>query len=524
MPETYELEPQPPHKPRRFAWGSFFTVLLLMPVLVQWVAFLMGLALGVVFDASGLKLLNNGYYLEPWMLLVGAVMAFVLGWRYKSQKTQPANWQFHYGALIAPIVYTVAVYAIVFALGKISSGAVLWLGVGLIAFALTSISLSFSASASSGWVILWIPVATYTFFILGFAAKSWRRGFFKPVSSKILVITVLICAGLLAFAVWQYYDRSQRMLSPVERAYTRVSEQIGEQQNYAWRRNTNPALSDMPAVVLRGVSTLSISSDFPRLDGATAVFPIYASAVHSIYQKPQNVEEQKQLDQLVQSSRTPNAYQRLIDSEVDLIFVAAPSQKQIEAAQAQGLTLQMTPIAKEAFVFLVNQQNPVKTLAVQQIRDIYSGRINNWREVGGQGARILAFQRAEGSGSQSTMVNHVMEGVPLRAPLKEAVFEGMGGMIEGVAEYRNAENALGYSFRYYSTRMNTSDEIRLLAIDGIEPTVENIRNGNYPFTVDVYMVTARPVSENTQKLMDWFLSEQGQQLVHDVGYVPVSHE
>lgn len=423
MPETHVLEPQPLYKPQRFAWGSFFVVLLLIPMLVQWVAFLMGLALSSVLNGLDLKQFNDNYYLMPWMLLVGTVTAFVLGWRYKSKKTQPDNWQFHYGALIASFVYTVVVYALVFTLGKISSGAVLWLGIGLIAFALTFINLVFSASASSGWVFFWIPVATYAFFLLGFAARTWRRGIFKLASTKILLMTVLICVGLLVFAAWQYYDRSQQMLSPVERAYTRVSEQIGGQQNYAWRRNTNPALSDMPAVVLQGVSTLSISSDFPRLDGATAVFSIYASAVHAIYQKPQNTEERKQLDQLVQSSRTPNAYQRLIDGEVDLIFVAAPSQKQIEAAQAQGLTLQMTPIAKEAFVFLVNQQNPVKTLAVQQIRDIYSGRTNNWREVGGQGARILAFQRAEGSGSQSTMVNHVMEGVPLRAPLKEAVLK-----------------------------------------------------------------------------------------------------
>ena len=125
------------------------------------------------------------------------------------------------------------------------------------------------------------------------------------------------------------------------------------------------------------------------------------------------------------------------------------------------------------------------------------------------------------------MENTVMQGRTFREPIQEEFMANMGGVIVGVADYRNGVNALGYSFRYYATQMVMSDGIRLLAVDGIEPTPENIRNGSYPFTVDVYMVTAtsenRSITENTQKMMDWFLSEEGQQLVEEVGYVPLVH-
>lgn len=94
-------------------------------------------------------------------------------------------------------------------------------------------------------------------------------------------------------------------------------------------------------------------------------------------------------------------------------------------------------------------------------------------------------------------------------------------MVDIVAEYRNTHNAIGYTFRYYATQMHSNKEIKLLAINDVAPTVENIRNGSYPYTVDVYMVTREHPTAETQNLVDWFLSPQGQQLVQDVGYVPL---
>ena len=95
----------------------------------------------------------------------------------------------------------------------------------------------------------------------------------------------------------------------------------------------------------------------------------------------------------------------------------------------------------------------------------------------------------------------------------------MGGIVSQVAEFRNSTAAIGYSFRWYATVMNGNPGIKLLAIDGVEPTVDNIRNGSYPFTIDVYAVTARTTNPNAAKIVDWITSDEGQKLIEKVGYV-----
>ncbi|GAR44797.1 PBP superfamily domain protein [Salmonella enterica] len=119
------------------------------------------------------------------------------------------------------------------------------------------------------------------------------------------------------------------------------------------------------------------------------------------------------------------------------------------------------------------------------------------------------------------MLAKVMKNTRMMSPQETEVVSVMDGMIKVIAEYRNTHGAIGYTFRYYATQMNADKNIKLLAVNGIAPTVDNIRNGTYPYTVDVYMVTREHPTAETQKLVDWFLSPQGQQLVQDVGYVPL---
>jgi phosphate transport system substrate-binding protein len=158
---------------------------------------------------------------------------------------------------------------------------------------------------------------------------------------------------------------------------------------------------------------------------------------------------------------------------------------------------------------------------LEQIQDIYQKNITNWNMVGGNDENIIAFQRPENSGSQTIMLAMVMAGKTLPAPIREEYSEGMGGIISDVARYRNFSNAIGYSFRYYATAMNPHSNIKLLSIDGVEPTIQNIRNGTYPFTIDVYAVTAGTENENAGILIEWILSEQGQRFIEACGYVAV---
>ena len=129
------------------------------------------------------------------------------------------------------------------------------------------------------------------------------------------------------------------------------------------------------------------------------------------------------------------------------------------------------------------------------------------------------FQRDEGSGSQSALVRF-MGDTPLMEPEKENVIAGMGGIIEKTADYRNYPTAIGYSFRFYSTEMVQNGEIKLLELNGIAPTKENILNGTYPVASVFFAVhLASNDNPNIQPLLDWILSEQGQTLVDRTGYV-----
>lgn len=117
--------------------------------------------------------------------------------------------------------------------------------------------------------------------------------------------------------------------------------------------------------------------------------------------------------------------------------------------------------------------------------------------------------------------SQVMKNVRMISPQETEVASVMEGMIKVIAEYRNTNNSIGYTFRYYATQMNADKNIKLLAINGIAPTVESIRNGNYPYIVDAFMVTRESITSETKKLVEWFLTPQVQSLVEDVGYVPI---
>ena len=260
-----------------------------------------------------------------------------------------------------------------------------------------------------------------------------------------------------------------------------------------------------------------------RLDGATALYPVYAAFAQAVF--PES-DDYVPFHSTVECNGTIDAYQRLINGEVDMIFAAAPSQAQLEAAEHAGMELHMTPIGSEAFVFFVNNKNPVTGLTVEQVRGIYTGAITNWSQVGGRRQSIRPFQRAENSGSQSAL-QRLMGDLPLIEPEEEDRVAGMGGIIREVASYRNYRNAIGFSFRYYATEMVRNGDIRLLALDGVEPTKETIRDGTYPISSYFYAVTAAPIgkpapeerNETMAAFLNWILSPQGQTLVEETGYV-----
>ena len=258
----------------------------------------------------------------------------------------------------------------------------------------------------------------------------------------------------------------------------------------------------------------TLDEELPRLDGATALFPVYCSFVEATYHKQADIKS------LVQFSRTTKAYENLIKGETDIIFVAGPSKEQMTMAKEAGVEFQMYPIGYEAFVFIVNSKNPVSNISIQQIRDIYSGKITRWSELGGNNAKIRPFQRDKNSGSQTAFEKIFGKENEMLAPEMRQVASGMGGLVDAVADYENHSNAIGYSFRYYIETMENNPGIKILSLSGIAPTKETIRNKTYPICDSFYAITVKGrETENVKRFIEWMQGSQAQTLIEKVGYV-----
>lgn len=337
----------------------------------------------------------------------------------------------------------------------------------------------------------------------------------KPKLYKILFFSFL---GICVLTIGGY-----EMNKAWHNSFAKVNEQGVNLELY------KPFAENTKAVSLEEESTLKIGNNLPRLDGATALYPLYAAFAQAVYPardydihaaKEEYINNNQDQGE-VACSNTINAYTRLMNGEADIIFAARPSEQQLAEAQSRGLEFVLTPIGKEAFVFFVNSRNGVSGLTTSQIQDIYSGKITNWQEVGGKNEKIRAFQRPENSGSQ-TMLQKLMEGKDLMTPPKEDIASGMGDIIKQTASYRNYKNAIGYSFLFFATEMIQNNEIKLLEVDGVKPDKNTIASREYPLAAEFYAVTVEGSDNpNINDFIKWILSPQGQYLVEKTGYTPI---
>ena len=263
-------------------------------------------------------------------------------------------------------------------------------------------------------------------------------------------------------------------------------------------------------------NTLQFTEKLPKIDGAAALFPVYSAFVNATY--PDTTEL---YDGNFEYNNTPLGYSLLAEKNTDIFIGVYPSEEQKAYAEECNTTFEYTPIGTEGFVFFVHKDNPIDTLTTEQIKGIYSGEITNWKQVGGKNEKIEAFQRNEGSGSQSMLKRFMGDTKIMEAP-KELKNDLMAGIIEQVSNYKNKTNSIGFSFRYYVEGIIKNPDIKMVSVDGIAPTAENIRHGKYPIVTPIYAVTYKEqTNENVKKLLDWILSDEGQYIIEKTGYVGV---
>jgi phosphate transport system substrate-binding protein len=259
-------------------------------------------------------------------------------------------------------------------------------------------------------------------------------------------------------------------------------------------------------------------NNYPRVDGSTATIPLSENLAAKLLSL--TPEEGKAF---IKHNKTHSAYVNLIEGKADIIFVTEPSSGELELAKKSGVELEVVPVVKEAFVFLVNKKNPIDIISVKQLQDIYQGKIKNWKELGGPDKEIIPYQRPDNSGSQTNMLSQVMKDSEIMDAPKELKPGEMDGLIEVIASYDNSDKAIGYSVYYFANSMYNKETIKFVKVDGVEPKNDTIKSGEYPFTSAYYAVLKKTEAKdsNARKLLAWILSDEGQKLAEQSGYVPL---
>ncbi|MDF1499297.1 MAG: phosphate ABC transporter substrate-binding protein [Anaerolineales bacterium] len=214
----------------------------------------------------------------------------------------------------------------------------------------------------------------------------------------------------------------------------------------------------------------------------------------------------------------------LVNGTVDIANASrAMKAEEIDQALSQGIDPVEFVIARDAIAVIVNPNNPVRRLTLQQISDIYSGKINNWQEVGGEDRPIVRLSRETNSGTHVYFLENV-----LRMGEKEnrTLFSRDTLLLpssEGItSEVRQNPNAIGYDGLGYVT-----EEVKVIAVasfsggDYIFPSAESVNSKEYPIARDLYMYTAGEPEGDVAVFLEWVLGGEAQDIVKELGFVPI---
>ena len=264
--------------------------------------------------------------------------------------------------------------------------------------------------------------------------------------------------------------------------------------------------------------------EFPITDGSTACIPLIAQIMaDTTGMDLETAQSAVNTNTTAQAWRNLGLYGGNSGDAVKLIIAyEAPESVKEELAES-GDPLDQKALGRDALVFIVNEANPVQSLTRQQLREIYAGKITNWKEVGGNDQEIVAFQRREDSGSQTLFQKLLIQGGELMDAPTELAPAMMGELVDSIAEYNNSANAIGFSVYYYISEMYTKPGLRLLAVDDVAPSSQTIADQSYPLCNEFYAAVRQDSASGSPEriVYDWLSTDAGRACVEKSGYVAV---
>ena len=297
------------------------------------------------------------------------------------------------------------------------------------------------------------------------------------------------------------------------------SDANGEYENFVYRLEYYLIDEDgsITAIEAEGeLGSLFANGDFPVMDSSTARKPLTAD-IYNVFVANHGHEGAKPL-----CSTTHGAWLNIADRKVDIALLAAPTKEETDYLNERGVTIEMKLYGGDGLVFIGNSANPVQNLTHEQIIAIYQGNIKNWSEVGGPDVPISVYYRDDQSGSQRLFEKMVFKG--LEPPDYENLgFWYMDEMSTIVEIVMDDPYAIGYSIMTYLDDVYSNEALKVFAVNGVEPSVDTVKNSTYPYHTQGYVVirSDEPVGSPARRLYDWFGTKVCDEMLVACGITPL---
>ncbi|VAX23526.1 Phosphate ABC transporter, periplasmic phosphate-binding protein PstS (TC 3.A.1.7.1) [hydrothermal vent metagenome] len=201
----------------------------------------------------------------------------------------------------------------------------------------------------------------------------------------------------------------------------------------------------------------------------------------------------------------------IINGSTDIADASRPmKKKERKRIEKNGAKVFEVAIALDGVSLYMHPDNPVSDLSTAQLKDIYTGKINNWKEVGGNDAKIIRYSRENSSGTYAFFKKHV-----LKKQNYAADCQNMPGTASVVNAVSKDKNAIGYGGLSYA------EGVKVVKVNGILPSPETVSDGSYPVSRSLYQYTIGKPKGLAKKFIDFELSKDGQKLAIKAGYVPL---
>ncbi|MCD6363990.1 MAG: phosphate ABC transporter substrate-binding protein [Synergistetes bacterium] len=250
----------------------------------------------------------------------------------------------------------------------------------------------------------------------------------------------------------------------------------------------------------------AVGSEKINIVGSTTVLPIAQACAERF------MDLHPEIDVFVKGGGSGVGISALIDGTCDIADASRPMKpSEVIRAKAKGINPVAHVIAKDGIAVVIHSSNPVSALTIDQIKDIYVGRIRNWKELGGKDMKIIVISRDSSSGTYEVFEHLVLKGTKIR---KDALLMASNKAV--AMAVAKTPGAIGYVGLGY-----LSKSLKALKVDGVYPTLKTVIDGSYKLSRPLFMYTNGRPTGAVKEFIDFVLSPEGQRIVKEQGFVPI---